>query len=142
MSSNPLTAPLAAEKGLQSWWGPNSQWICGTVDDGGEVYHASFFIHPTKDRPLPQSHVSASNSRNSDRRGDVNEILANISAYEPRVKAFSEMIKPEDVSLWKVAALLDLPTWTSASGKVVLLGDAAHAMSPHLGQVHIPHLLP
>ncbi|PVH74524.1 FAD/NAD(P)-binding domain-containing protein [Cadophora sp. DSE1049] len=136
MESNPLTAPLAAELGIQSWWGPNSHWICGRKL-GGQSYDAGFFIHPTKDRPLwafDGVDASSSNSQNSDRKGDINDILSNISAYEPRVKEFAKMITADECRLWKVAALPDLATWVSQSGKIALLGDAAHAMSPHLGQ--------
>jgi salicylate hydroxylase len=145
MKSNQLTAPLVGDRGLQSWWGPNSHFICGQEGNSDGTYNATFFIHPTKDRPLTGSDsddASASNSQNSDRRGDINDILANVSAYEPKVKAFTRMIKPEDCLLWKVAVLPDLPKWVSGSGRVVLLGDAAHAMSPHLGQVQTPPSLP
>lgn len=58
----------------------------------------------------------------------------NVDAYEPRVKAFVKLIKPENCMLWKVAQLPDLASWVSNSGRIVVLGDAAHAMSPHLGQ--------
>jgi 2-polyprenyl-6-methoxyphenol hydroxylase-like FAD-dependent oxidoreductase len=141
MLSNPLTAPLITERGIQSWWGPNTHFICGRIRSG-ESYSASFFIHPTPDRPLPKSHSSASNSNSQDsggdnnRRGDVNDILENVARYhyEERIQAFARMIKKEECMLWKVAQLPDLETWVSGSGKVVLLGDAAHAMSPHLGQ--------
>jgi hypothetical protein len=48
-----------------------------------------------------------------------------------------ELVKPEDCFLWKIAYLPPLETWVSRSGKVVLLGDAAHAMVPHLGMVYV-----
>lgn len=141
MEADPLTVALQLEKGIQSWWGPNRHFICGRKK-GGKAYEASFFIHPahypslTKQSPTSVAFdASASNSQNSDRRGDINDILSNVSVFEPRVRAFVQMIKPEDCRLWKVAEVPDLRTWVSESGRLTLLGDAAHAMSPHIGQV-------
>jgi salicylate hydroxylase len=141
MLSSPLTAPLINERAIHSWWGPNRHWICGPKSNG-QSYDASFFIHPTASSPLPASHVSASNShdpgkdKDNDRRGDVREVTNGVQTYgyEKRVQAFAKMIPPENCTLWKVTQLPDLPTWVSESGRIVLLGDAAHAMSPHLGQ--------
>ncbi|KAE9373728.1 FAD/NAD(P)-binding domain-containing protein [Stipitochalara longipes BDJ] len=138
MLSSPLTRPLIEQRGLQSWWGPNTHFICGRKQNG-KSYDASFFIHPTPSNPLPASHSSSSNSSqtgssDNDRKGDVSHILANIGSYEERIKALVKLIPEENCKLWKVAQLPDLPTWVSSSGRVVVLGDAAHAMSPHLGQ--------
>jgi salicylate hydroxylase len=135
MLSSPLTSPLIKERGIQSWWGPNTHFICGRKQNGAS-YDASFFIHPTKENPLPAYHASASNSQEADnsRKGDITQILQNVDAYEPRVKEFVKLIKPENCMLWKVAQLPDLSSWVSSTGRIVVLGDAAHAMSPHLGQ--------
>jgi salicylate hydroxylase len=35
---------------------------------------------------------------------------------------------------WTIAEITELNTWSSRSGRTVLLGDAAHAMSPHAAQ--------
>ena len=40
---------------------------------------------------------------------------------------------------WQLVELEKIPTWVSSSGKVVLLGDAAHAMLPFLAQVFTNH---
>jgi salicylate hydroxylase len=135
MLSNPLTTALIQEGGLQSWWGPNTHLICGRRSNGLS-YEASFFIHPKPENPLPEYHISSSNSQEADnsRKGDLSQVKDNIGMYEERVKAFVNMIKPEDCLLWKVAQLPNLPSWVSKNGRIVLLGDAAHAMSPHLGQ--------
>ena len=36
---------------------------------------------------------------------------------------------------WKIAEMPSIPRWTSKSGRVILLGDAAHAMQPNAAQV-------
>lgn len=36
--------------------------------------------------------------------------------------------------LWRVSEVSPLPTWVSKSGRVVILGDAAHAMVPFAAQ--------
>lgn len=43
------------------------------------------------------------------------------------------MVKEEECNLWKIGHLPTLSTWTSPGGRVTLVGDAAHAMVPHLG---------
>lgn len=35
---------------------------------------------------------------------------------------------------WPLRALPELPTWVSASGKVAIMGDAAHPMLPYMSQ--------
>jgi hypothetical protein len=37
-----------------------------------------------------------------------------------------------------ISMLPDPRTWVSESGKVVLMGDAAHGMHPYLSQVQLP----
>lgn len=55
------------------------------------------------------------------------------SGFDPHVLRLLE--HADDVSKWRVAEVRDLPTWRSKSGRVVLMGDAAHAMIPHAAQV-------
>lgn len=38
------------------------------------------------------------------------------------------------VTKWLIAELPDLPSWSSKSGRIILLGDAAHCFPPYAGQ--------
>ncbi|KAL7946009.1 FAD/NAD(P)-binding domain-containing protein [Trichoderma barbatum] len=50
----------------------------------------------------------------------------------------SDMIKALGIAKscdrWRVAEVPDLPRWSSKAGRIVLLGDAAHAMHPNAAQ--------
>lgn len=43
-------------------------------------------------------------------------------------------LMPSEISKWKLNDREPLEQWTFFGGKVVLLGDAAHAMLPHQGK--------
>jgi len=50
------------------------------------------------------------------------------------VQSAMDAVKPEDLSIWAFHTVPKLRTWSSSPGKMVLLGDAAHAISPAAGQ--------
>ncbi|KAJ7277250.1 FAD/NAD(P)-binding domain-containing protein [Mycena rebaudengoi] len=59
------------------------------------------------------------------------EMLEEFNDFIPKFRSFIELA-PETLSIWDMRALPKLPTWTK--GCVLLLGDAAHATFPTLGQ--------
>lgn len=68
---------------------------------------------------------------------------ANLDDLRERFALFEAPVRrlldyAQECSKWRVAELPPLPHWTSKSKKVVLLGDAAHAMIPHVAQVLTP----
>ncbi|KAJ7816044.1 FAD/NAD(P)-binding domain-containing protein [Mycena olivaceomarginata] len=59
------------------------------------------------------------------------EVLAEFHAYHPHFLRFLELAE-DPILLWQLRALSILPTWVR--GRAAILGDAAHATFPTLGQ--------
>ncbi|KAI1420351.1 FAD binding domain protein [Xylaria sp. FL1777] len=62
--------------------------------------------------------------------GDRNEILEIYEDFEDDLKTMLRL--GEQTKMWELQDLEPLPTWTS--GRALLIGDAAHAMTPLQGQ--------
>jgi salicylate hydroxylase len=106
--------------------------ICGS--DGSGSYRVTLTICPSgSDKTADSLDLLVANSSSSNKKGSIQSLREAVSMFEPRVRKFAELVKPDDCFLWKIAHLPPLPTWVSRSGKVAVLGDAAHAMVPHLG---------
>ncbi|KAJ5051473.1 uncharacterized protein L3040_001250 [Drepanopeziza brunnea f. sp. 'multigermtubi'] len=133
MRNDPLTAELMEGGAIHSWYGPGRQMICGP-DSSGSYYRMTLIFYPSSTDPTVQSlDTLAANSTSSFRKGSVEAMQQCVSMFEPRVRKFVSLVKPEDCFIWKIAHLPPLETWVSESGKVAILGDAAHALVPHLG---------
>lgn len=62
--------------------------------------------------------------------GDPDQLRADFAGWDPRI---GELLSHVDHTFrWALYDRDPLPTWTN--GRLALLGDAAHAMLPHLGQ--------
>ena len=138
MESSPVTAPLVKNRLLYSWYGPGRQLISGW-SNYGDHYAVTLTVYPTDNDNISHSlDFLPANSSSSYERGDIHSMRKSVEMFEPRVRKLVEMVKPEECFLWKLSYLPKLDSWISASGKVALLGDAAHAMVPHLGMVCVP----
>ena len=54
--------------------------------------------------------------------------------YLPGMNSLLDYCRSDDICKYRVRFVAPLPTWRSENGRVVLMGDAAHAMGPYVGQ--------
>ncbi|KMU89437.1 FAD dependent oxidoreductase [Coccidioides immitis H538.4] len=71
--------------------------------------------------------------------GDPDEMRRYYAHFDPTINKV--LAKVKSCLKWKLADLPPLPNWVSPSGKVVLIGDAAHAMVPYLAQTAVQRVL-
>ncbi|KAH7391208.1 FAD dependent oxidoreductase domain-containing protein [Cadophora sp. MPI-SDFR-AT-0126] len=122
IKSDPDLAPLLECSTI--WWGPERSVVCMAIQDKTML---------SVECPHPGNTATAGEWN---KPGDVDALKETYSDFDPVVKKLLAKIEPKNLLVWKLNQLPELKTWVSGSGKVVLLGDAAHAIMPYSGQGH------
>ena len=119
MRKDPETAKLMSDLNSNAWIGHQRHVMAYPIRQGA-IYN------------LVLSHPNQANAGEWNRPGDIEHMNAIYADFDPVIrKAISRV---ESCLLWTLADLPPLPSWLDESGKVVLIGDAAHAMVPYLAQ--------
>jgi 2-polyprenyl-6-methoxyphenol hydroxylase-like FAD-dependent oxidoreductase len=103
------------------WWGPDRHIVIYYVTRAAdEVYFVT--SQPEEARWMTPESWSA--------KGDLNELRASFAAFHPEVQAV--LAACPEVYKWALLEREPLPTWLD--GRVALLGDACHPMTPYMAQ--------
>lgn len=63
-----------------------------------------------------------------------NLLTQGIGEWHDLLPSALENVRPDAISIWPYYALPSIPSWVSQGKRVILVGDAAHAMAPTAGQ--------
>ncbi|KAK3695171.1 hypothetical protein B0T22DRAFT_96658 [Podospora appendiculata] len=122
--ADPVTAPLVKFKNaLEIWFGDDRRIVMYPCNDNQLLNFVC--IHPDT-----ESHATKSDEWN--KKATIEQVLKVYREFDPAVKALISKVDPLTLMVWQLLDMEKLPTWTT--GKLVLLGDAAHPFTPHQGQ--------
>ena len=103
------------------WWGTDRHIVIYyTRSDRSEVYFVTSVPEP----------IEWATRESWSAKGDVKELRAAYEGFHPDVRAVLEACP--DCHKWAILEREPLPTWSA--GRVVLLGDACHPMTPYMAQ--------
>ncbi len=103
------------------WWGEDRHIVIYYIKaDRSEIYFVTSVAEPAE-WMTPESWSA---------KGDVKELRKAYEGFHPDVRAVLEACP--DCHKWAILEREPLPTWSK--GRVVLLGDACHPMTPYMAQ--------
>jgi salicylate hydroxylase len=120
LNTNEQVAKLLSQPATNVWLGPGRHMIVYPAE--GENILAINGTYPSRNDRAGEWNKTAS----------VDEIQQRFHDFDPVAKAI--LSQARDCKSWAPAEVPRLPRWRSKSGKVVLIGDAAHGMLQFLAQ--------
>ena len=68
------------------------------------------------------------------KQGDLADAVEKFKKFHPMITKLLDHVDSEKCLIWRFPGLPHLDSWVSKSGKVFIIGDAAHAMLPYAAQ--------
>ena len=116
MLSHPDTAPLIEDHHVSvAYIGPHRCVVCYPVSNG-RFYNMVAFVVLESDAP-PGAYNEP---------GDLEEMRHEFSGFDRHIRHVFQLA--DSCAKWNLIELAPLPAWSSQNGRVMILGDAAHAM--------------
>ncbi|KAJ7285614.1 hypothetical protein C8J57DRAFT_1285352 [Mycena rebaudengoi] len=106
------------------WLGPHGTILSYLLEGQNEPLINFVFTCDVNERDLPPGV--------DQRMGTVKEVRNSFKGWDPRIDQMLEYV--EDVLYWRLYTHEPLDCWSHPSYRLVLIGDAAHAMTPYLAQ--------
>ena len=125
MEKDRSTKELYDDPNLQIWLAPGRHSIAQAVPERHE-YDMQLTDHQYGFEP--DGSIGTWNERIT----DMGWLRDRFKDFNPAVRAI--LAEASSCWKWRLAESAALPSWTSESGRVVLLGDSCHAMVPFAGQ--------
>ncbi|KUJ06637.1 salicylate hydroxylase [Mollisia scopiformis] len=121
LRSSPILNPLVSEPSSTIWFGPHRHIVAYTIR-GTSLYNLVFCGPESSSSKIGVWNQPAS----------LQDLKKEYEGWEEPIQEI--LNSAEAVHKWRIGEVPDLPSWRSENGKVVLLGDAAHAMMPYTAQ--------
>lgn len=124
MLSNPITAPFMASPEAKSWVGPNA-FVLGYTVASEQLYNLVIGVpRPSEGVPLGSWNHPA----------DLETMRGLVSEWCEGVRALASLVQEGECVSWTLGEVAPIESYVSESGRVALVGDAAHALLPHAAQ--------
>jgi salicylate hydroxylase len=121
LQADPKIAPLIST--FDFWMGPQHLMISAPSSD--EDQYSMALYHPG----------NTGTAGGWKKPGDLEHMRETFKEFAPAMRKILDIVDRSVV--WKVVEVPPLPSWISKGGKVVIIGDAAHGMTPYQGQVRV-----
>lgn len=124
MISNPITAPLISSKESRMWVGPDT-FVLSYPVASEELYNLVIGVpRPSEGIPVGSwNHVA-----------DVETMRGLVSNWCAEVRELASLVPQGECLAWTLGEVGPLTSYVSTSGRVTIVGDAAHALLPHAAQ--------
>lgn len=136
--NDPLTCEIVGEHAANCWYisipfPPSYSQLAILTPTRADTNKSvmTYMIRDSKNLNLVLSHPNNINTSTWTREQYITELQQYYASMDPRVLRLITL-STSPITNWPVHQVAKLPTWTSTSGKFVLLGDAAHAMAFYL----------
>lgn len=123
MLSNAITAPLIASPEAKLWVGPGV-FVLGYTVASKELYNLVIGV------PRPSEGVPVGSWNHP---ANLETMRGLVSGWCEEVRTLASLVQEDCVS-WTLGEVPPIPSFVSTSGRVALVGDAAHALLPHAAQ--------